>query len=588
MSDSTEATEHNEDRTYTREELDALMADSSNELTGAVFDPVKLGMVTEAQAAKALAHRIHQRERVVFDAVRDVWLQWGKDANDQPVWQIVPSNALDYARTHVAAVAEAFAGGDPKGDFKAKARAKLRARVGTSAGVGALAKLVLDVARRPGSVLYRRADLIDADDKADQLWAGGWLWYLRTNQNLEPGEAMVPSGHESHNNVHLKTTACAPDINVKTPLWDALLDAIFADDDEARAYFMAVMGVCVTGTSDRVLPILYGPSGRGKSYVMKLILDVMGSYGYAADASLLGENPDRASLAELEGKRLVFVDEGPRAGKLATERLKALTGGTRQTTRANYQKPTSWVPRFTLVLTTNELPPVADPAVRARLRPVDFGDSQADEVAAVANEIGDPETSRVWARERPGVLAQLMIHAGRYLADRSVANAPAWVNEALDDMEREQNPVKAWLEDRTTDGETPSGALYEDFVAWCNRAGIRNPWSLNKWGHEVTTCDYPARHTRTGKVRQRALKPLEGRVGWSPVTPVTPAVTPETAGGSQVNGVVNRQLSHPVTTVTTSSPTNNDIEGVNVYGGKIGNGPSRGHSGHTGPDGGAS
>ncbi|MGC8030414.1 hypothetical protein ACP3WD_24535, partial [Salmonella enterica] len=84
-------------------------------------------------------------------------------------------------------------------------------------------------------------------------------------------------------------------INVKTPMWDLLLDAIFADDDEARAYFMAVMGVCVTGTSDRVLPILYGPSGRGKSYVMKLILDVMGSYGYAADASLLGENPDRAS-----------------------------------------------------------------------------------------------------------------------------------------------------------------------------------------------------------------------------------------------------------------------------------------------------
>lgn len=583
-----EAIEPDEDRTYTREELDALMAASSDVLTGAVFDPAGVGMVTEAQAAKALAYRIHQRERVVFDATRDVWLQWGKDANDQPVWQIVPSNALDYARTHVAAVAEAFAPGDPKGDFKAKARAKLRARVGTSAGVGALAKLVLDVARRPGSVLYRRADLIDADDKADQLWAGGWLWYLRANQNLEPGEAMLPSGYESHNNVHLKTTVCAPDINVKTPLWDELLDAIFADDDEARAYFMAVMGVCVTGTSDRVLPILYGPSGRGKSYVMKLILDVMGSYGYAADASLLGENPDRASLAELEGKRLVFVDEGPRAGKLATERLKALTGGTRQTTRANYQKPTSWTPRFTLVLTTNELPPVADPAVRARLRPIDFSDSQPAEVAAVANEIGDPETSHVWARERPGVLAQLMIHAGRYLADRSVANAPSWVNEALDDMEAEQNPVKAWLEDRTTDGEARATDLYADFVAWCNRAGIRNPWSLSKWGQEMNTHGHPARKTMHAKVRPRALKTLAGGLGWTPGGVMDTRLDTQTAGCPSVNVPVNRQLSPAMDTMDTSSPLTSVFEGVSDMGEIKGNGCPSVHSVHGGIAGGAS
>ena len=497
---------------------------------GNVFDPVGNGAWTETQAAELLASRLHQRNFIAYDAVRDAWLQLGTDPNGQPVWQIVATNPLDYARAMVVAVQRAVVKGDTASD-EGKARARMYTRFNTSAGVGALARLLLDQARLPGSVMHTRAETIDADEKADQLWAGGRLWFLDARMHREYGDEGLKSGYTSHDRVHLRTAACAPDSSCPTPLWDEFLDAVFADSDEDRNYFMAVMGVCVTGTSDRVLPILFGPSGRGKSYAMRLVLSVMGSYGYTAPATLLGEHSDRAHEAELEGRRLVFVDEGPRAGRLATERLKALTGGTRQTTRALYARPTSWDPKYTLVMTSNELPPVADPAVRARLRPVDFGDANADEVKAVAAKIGDPETSKAWREEMPGVLAQLMVKAGEYLHDRSVADVPAWMNEAVDDMASEQNPVMAWLEDRTTEGETKAMDLYTDFVAWCSRVGIRVPWTLNKWGQTMTDLGHPARKTTGIKVRPRALKPLAmGFMG-------TPTTNGETTGTLNAGGV---------------------------------------------------
>ena len=527
--------------------------------TARLFDPVSAGAFDESATAELLAERVNQRGHVVFDATRDVWLRLGQDAQGQHVWQIVATNPLDYARVLVGSVAPVVPKGDSATD-EGKARQRIKNRFSTSAGVGALAKLLLDVARRPGSVLYRRAEQIDAQDRPGELWAGGQKWFLDWRMQRDFGDEGMASGVFSDEQVHLRTAACAPDSTCPTPLWDELLDAFFQDDEEDRAYFLAVMGVCVTGTSDRVLPILYGPSGRGKTYVVNLVLSVLGSYGYTADASLLGESPDRASVAELEGRRLVFVDEAPRAGRLAMERLKALTGGGRQTTRALYAKPTSWTPRYTLVMTTNELPPVSDPAVRARLRPISFTDADPAEVKAIAAKIGNPATpSKAWLAEMPGVLAQLMVHAGRYLADRSVADVPAWVSDSLDEMEQEQNPVKAWLEDRTTEGEAKAGDLYEDFVAWSHRQGTRNPWGLPKWGQAMTEAGHVVRKTKHGNYRPRALKTFTAGPAWmvegprssTALPPSTPTLPP--SGGAQGPGA-GRVEDHSSTSSTALPP----------------------------------
>lgn len=480
---------------------------SDDSVEGYQFDPARWGFFTELAVAEVLAKRVAETHRVRFDATRDKWLRHGTDTLRQPVWALVSSSPSDYARTLVADAAATM----PKGkadsdDVTLKLQAKLYKRLNESAGIGAIAKLLLDIARRPGSRLYVEAEQIDALDDPYAVWAGGQLYDLRTAAL----GGYEPVGIQSHERIHLATMACAPDPDQDTPYWDELMDAIFTDDDEARDYFMAIAGIALTGTSDRAMLVFYGPSGHGKSFLSDVLLSVMHSYAHTGTATLLGDNPDKAQEAEMEGKRLVFVDEGPRSGRVATERLKALTGGTRQTTRALYAKPTSWIPRFTLLLTSNEAPPVADRALRARLRPLDFTDSQPEEVRSVARQADDPKQSLLWRNEYPGILAALMAAAGRYIMDRTVADVPSWMAEVLDAEERTQNHVLAWLEDRTwqqdSPRETPSAELHKDFVDWCRSSGITSPWTLTKWGREMNAAGYLSRKTETCNVRQVVLK----------------------------------------------------------------------------------
>lgn len=524
-----------------------LIESGDDRLLGRIFDPVALGGSSDSQVAELLALRLRHLRNLRFDVTRDVWLQLGEDLDRQPVWQIVPTAPLDYARVHVTETGHCMAHGVASStEPSMKAKAALRKRAQAAAGIGGLARVLLDVARRPGSDLYVRAGDIDAADDPATIWAGGHMYYLDDAADLDTNPAaLTPGPQEPETHVYLRTAMCGPDPSVETPLWDRFLDAVFGDDDEARAYFLAVAGVFVTGTADRVLGVFYGPTGRGKTYAARLLVSLLGSYGHTAPAAILGDHAENAQQAELEGRRLVFVDEGPKGGVQATERLKALTGSALQNTRTLYAKPTLWKPKFNLLMTTNEVPPVADSAVKARLRPVDFTDADPAEVAAVAALLGDPEASKVWRQEGPGVLAQLMMHAGRYLRDRSYARVPGYVAEDLDEMEMEQNPALAWLAERTTDGEAKAGDLHEDFVAWCGRAGIRHPWGRPKWGQAMTAAGYPVRKTKAGNMRPRALKGFDVSVFTGPPTALY--VSPGAGADSAAEGGgAGAQLLHPL------------------------------------------
>ena len=117
-------------------------------------------------------------------------------------------------------------------------------------------------------------------------------------------------------------------------------------------------------------------------------MSVLGSYAHVADARLLSPaDRSHASIVyALMGRRLSFIDESPRAGQQAVERLKQLTGGAELTGNRMAENPVTFKPTHTLILTANpeHEPVLTDAAVRRRVRLIPCDGDPADVSAARA------------------------------------------------------------------------------------------------------------------------------------------------------------------------------------------------------------
>jgi DNA polymerase I-like protein with 3'-5' exonuclease and polymerase domains len=370
----------------------------------------------------------------------------------------------------------------------------------SSAGSAKITRKVKDITRddrAPWSV-----DVAELDQDPEVLWAGGWPWSL--SRSLE-----VPTVADwvDPNTPHMHTASVIPAPG-PTPVWDAFLAAVWPDP-EIRAWAVRVLAISLTGYPDAALPVLYGRERSGKSSVIGLLCRVLGTYGIAADARLLaGADQAHASIIyALKGCRLAFVDEGPRRGHLATERLKQITGGIPLTGNPMRGNPVTFAPTHTLVLTSNDEPPITDPALRARMRMVPCEALEAD-IRPLRQQLARPVT---WAAEAPGILAALMTEAAGWLADRDSASnhrAPLALIREAEEMVAQQSPVSAWVAERTTPAQpgTPGRQLFIAYASWLESHPLyrrTGPGSETAFGRALTDLGHPA-----AKLDGRWYRPL--------------------------------------------------------------------------------
>jgi DNA polymerase I-like protein with 3'-5' exonuclease and polymerase domains len=258
-------------------------------------------------------------------------------------------------------------------------------------------------------------------------------------------------------------------------------------------------------------------------------MSVLGTYAHAADPRLMSEAGEKAHASivfALKGRRLSFIDEGPREGRWAQERLKQLTGGGELTANEMNQNPITFRPTHTLMLTTNDEPVLTDPAIRARVRLLPC-EGDPEQVRATRAAIGHV-SGAAWRAEAPGVLATMLAEAAAWLADPTTAHvtsAPEHIRYLAEHLGAEQDPVAVWQAEETEPFEagTPSRELYQAFTASCLRNNLRRDQipSETKWGRQLTRLGYPSFHTEHGKRRQ--LRVSSG--GFLPGMDASPSVT---------------------------------------------------------------
>ena len=264
------------------------------------------------------------------------------------------------------------------------------------------------------------------------------------------------------------------------PQWTRFLEQILPDP-EVREYVQRAMGYTLLGKADRrVMFLLYGPSGTGKSQFTEALAEVFGQFGQTAAASTFRKKHGNASatndLHGLKGKRLITSSETSETSELDEELLKRFTGRDQVTSRDLYEKFQSWVPEGIIWLTTNFLPKLSsdDNAVWMRVKPIEFAEVFAGTVEDQPN-IG----VQIASEEAAGILNWLLEGVIAYRAHG--LKEPQKVTQSSADHRRESDNVAQFLEEALDDGlfirqdgasDLKVSTVFDRYEAWCKQNRI--------------------------------------------------------------------------------------------------------------------
>jgi putative DNA primase/helicase len=231
-------------------------------------------------------------------------------------------------------------------------------------------------------------------------------------------------------------------------------------DPEVRAYLMRRAGLCAYGAQrTHVFPIDLGNDGRnGKGRLAEIISHVLGEYAITARAEILLVTRNERHLtqiASLVHRRFVWVDETRATRSLDGAQVKSLSGGAPQ--RCNFMRADefSYVPAFTMLLTTNEMPKFAgqDRALGTRLQITPW------EISFAGRE--DEDLLDKLKVEGEGVLARIVWGAVDYLSGSGL-RPPEAVRETTSEERIEHDPQGKWLAEHLF--AQPGQRVYTDWL----------------------------------------------------------------------------------------------------------------------------
>jgi Poxvirus D5 protein-like len=339
---------------------------------------------------------------------------------------------------------------------------------------------------------------MDSDGRV--FWAGGVPYDLRTLEvaNVDPG---IP---------HLLTANYVPRAG-ETPLWDELNRAQWPDPD-LREYSLNVLASVMRG-GNKLLPNFKSEGNMGKTTRLMTLVDILGSYAEQLPVQLLtGRTGHDESFLRLKGKRLVWMDETPPASKVATEKLKNLSGGGQLTGRAMFgRQSVTFSMQHTLLLAGNDDLPLTDENVtmiRVRYLPI-TGDRS--EIAIVSRKIWDGHggLSDEWKKEAPAVLHEMMQRASRIMARPALTDMHELALTPFADAIIEQDHVAEFVRECCEiKGHTGGGQLYEAFVAWGLRNNLSHAdiMSRTKFGTRLSKMGYESNKSSPTRDRPLTLK----------------------------------------------------------------------------------
>ena len=128
------------------------------------------------------------------------------------------------------------------------------------------------------------------------------------------------------------TTGCDIDLIHEPVKFIKFINEMFEENQSIINYVHKALGYSMTESArEQIMFILHGDGNNGKSLLLDIIKNALGSYGISSKPQLLTEqkfgSQNSEEIARLKGKRFVAVEEIKEGDKLDEQLVKSLTSG---------------------------------------------------------------------------------------------------------------------------------------------------------------------------------------------------------------------------------------------------------------------
>ena len=290
-----------------------------------------------------------------------------------------------------------------------------------------------------------------------------------------------------------------PDAPPQSMVTDTISQIASGDQDVIDLLYESIGNCFYLLNSYRGSVLLYGKSGNnGKSTLLNMIIKVLGSKNTSSLS--LQDTAERFRLAEIYGKAANIGDDISSAYLSDSSTFKRLVTGETVIAEKKGQDPFAFQSFAKMFFAMNELPNSSDKSKaffsRLLLIPLnqDFSKSKSQNVDL---------KNRNWTQAEMEYLTKLAVDGLKRIIRNNGFTKPKCVVEALEDYERENDPIKGFLEEYQDIHGQPIQNVYEDFQDWCNDCGYQY-YSRSKFTRrvcDVTGLKSEPRKTDTGSVR---------------------------------------------------------------------------------------
>lgn len=260
--------------------------------------------------------------------------------------------------------------------------------------------------------------------------------------------------------------------------WSNFLNEAFGGDQEYINWAQKAVGYTATGLNNQdVMFLIYGPPGSGKNTFIETIFEALGKaqHAWALDSNVLAlgdriSSTDEYHMAELRGRRMIWVDELPESERIKENQVKKLTGSGTIQGRSPGEKPIQFTSTGKLWVSTNHRPIITDEAMWRRLLPMPLTNKPAKPDPSLKKYLADPEGAL------PAVLAWIVEGAVKYLSSsqENPLEMCSAVSIAQEVYRKNEDRIGAFLEEETVTGESVGvNALYRRYKQWSDSRGER-------------------------------------------------------------------------------------------------------------------
>lgn len=262
--------------------------------------------------------------------------------------------------------------------------------------------------------------------------------------------------------------------------WTTFLNEAFGGDQEYIEWTQKAVGYTATGLNNQdVVFVIYGPPGSGKNTFIETIFEALGSaqHAWALDSNVLAlgdklSSTDEYHMAELRGRRMIWVDELPESERIKENQVKKLTGSGTIQGRSPGEKPIQFTSTGKLWISTNHRPIITDEAMWRRLLPMPLVHKPAKPDPGLKKWLADPDGGL------PAVLAWIVKGAQMYLAssDANPLEMCGVVKEAHEIYRKNEDRIGSFLEEETIKGDelnTKVNEIYRRYKQWSDSRGER-------------------------------------------------------------------------------------------------------------------